>query len=197
MKLSRLMLPVLLMALPSAARAQMNHPATQPTDAQRIFSALKSLAGTWVGPTATVPAMPTPTIGDSMRITLRVTSRGHVLVHEMGGLNVPQDEPTKYDHPVTMIYLDENEKLTLVHYCDAGNRPRMTARISADGKVVDFDFVDVSGAYDRTGHMQHAKFTIIDSNHHIEDWSYLMPNNMIGIGHFDLQRTPVVASSSR
>jgi hypothetical protein len=194
MKSLRFLLVAGLISLPHMAFGQ-----AAPSDAQKIFSAMKSLAGSWVGPVATVPAMPREaleTIGDSMRVTLRVLSRGNTLVHEMQGASKPEDH-TRYDHPLTMIYLNEDGKLTLTHYCDAGNRPRMTARISADGKVIDFDFVDVSGKYDRTGHMQHATFTIIDSNHHIEDWTYLMPNGQTMRGHFELKREPVVAGSSR
>ena len=191
MKLHRFLLVAGLISLPHMAFGQ-----TAPSDAQKIFSAMKGLAGSWVGPITTVPSMPTETIGDSMRSTLRVLSRGNTLVHEMHGANMPED-PGKYDHPVTVIYLNEDGKLTLTHYCDAGNRPRMTARISPDGKVIDFDFVDVSGKYDRTGHMQHATFTLVDSNHHTQEWTYLLPNKQSVRARFDLQREPVVASSSR
>jgi len=197
MKSLRMVLVAGLISFPSLALAQSAAPAPRATDGQRIFAAMKSLAGTWVGAVATIPAVSTPTLGDSMGVTLRVTSRGNALVHEMGGLNVPQDDPAKYDHPVTMMYLDESGELTLLHYCDAGNRPRMTARISEDGKVIDFDFVDISGKYDRTGHMQHVRFTMIDSDHHVEDWGYLMPNNKLMTGHFELRRAVVVASSSK
>ena len=183
----------LVAALPTVASAQTAQPT--PTDAQRIFAAMKTLAGTWVGPMMTVPAMPAPTIGDSMRITLRVLSRGHTLVHEMHGASTPED-PAKYDHPVTMIYLNEDGKLTLTHYCDAGNRPRMTARISPDGKTIDFDFVDVSGRYDRTGHMYHATFTLVDADHHIEDWTYLLPNKQTVRGRFELRRQPAAVATA-
>jgi hypothetical protein len=27
------------------------------------------------------------------------------------------------------------------------------------------------------GHMQHAKFTIVDANHHVEEWTFLMPGD--------------------
>ncbi len=67
---------------------------------------------------------------------MRVTSRGNALVHEGQEANTPLD-PTKYDHPVTMLYLD-NDRLNLVHYCDAGNRPHMVARKSADGRRVEY-----------------------------------------------------------
>ena len=67
---------------------------------------------------------------------MRVASRGSVLVHEIAPGGVP--EPT-------MIYL-EGDRLTLVHYCEAGNRPRLVARKSPDEKSVEFDFVDMSGS---------------------------------------------------
>jgi len=97
-------------------------------------------------------------------------------------------DPTKYDHPVTMFYLD-SERLTLVHYCDAGNRPRMVARKGPDGKTVEFDFVELSGG-NQFGHMYHAVFTTIDANHHTEDWTYMMPGDKPMRAHFDLQRVP-------
>jgi len=105
---------------------------------------------------------------------MRVTSRGNALVHEMQEAGSPLD-PTKYDHPVTMFYVD-SDHLNLVHYCDAGNRPHMIARSSPDGKKVEFDFVDLSGGNER-GHMYHAVFTVIDNNHHIEEWTYMMPGD--------------------
>jgi hypothetical protein len=37
--------------------------------------------------------------------------------------------------------------------------------------------------------MYHAVFTIIDSNHHTEDWTYMMPGDKPVHAHLDLQRT--------
>jgi hypothetical protein len=126
-------------------------------------------------------------MGDNtnVEISMRVTSRGNALVHEMKGAGTP-DDPTKYDHPVTMLYLDR-DRLLLTHYCDAGNRPRMVARTSPDGKRVEFDFLDLSGGT-QYGHMDHAVFTMIDANHHIEDWTYIMPGDKPVRAHFDLAR---------
>jgi len=75
----------------------------------------------------------------------------------------------------------------LIHYCDAGNRPRMTARISPDGKKVEFDFLDLSGGT-QFGHMDHAVFTFIDADHHTEDWTYMMSGDKPVRAHFDLRR---------
>jgi hypothetical protein len=121
-----------------------------------------------------------------MQISLHVTSRGNALMHEMKEAGTP-DDPAHYDHPLTMLYLD-GDRLLLTHYCDAGNRPRMVARTSADGKRVEFDFLDVAGGT-QYGHMHHAVFTVIDANHHTEDWTYMMPGDKPVHAHADLQRT--------
>ena len=154
------------------------------TDAQKSFTQLKTLAGTWRGSLKAMP--PNHDIdGAAPEITLRVTSRGNALVHEMQEAGTPLD-PKKYDHPVTMLYLD-GDKLNLIHYCDAGNRPHMVARASADGKKVEFDFADLSGG-NQYGHMYHAVFTIIDDDHHAEDWTYMMPGDKPMQVHMDLER---------
>jgi hypothetical protein len=185
---------VVLMSLSSAVvislsrAANANSPGArsdaEKSDAQKSFEQLKSLAGKWEGKLTTVPSIPEM---ESFKpeITMRVTSRGNALVHEMKGSGV-EDDPTKNDHPVTMLYLD-GEKLYLTHYCDAGNRPRMVARTSPDGKKIEFDFVDVAGGT-QYGHMHHAVFTIIDADHHTEDWTYMEPGDKPMQAHMDLQR---------
>ena len=92
--------------------------------------------------------------GKLAQFELRVTSRGHAFVHELSVSGIP-------DHPVTLFYLD-GDRLLLTHYCDAGNRPRMVAKASTDGKTLEFDFLDVSGG-NQKGHMHHALFTFIDA----------------------------------
>jgi len=189
MKSQRLLLPaVLLSALLSVsagafAQSDAQKPAPK-SDAQKSFDQLKTLAGTWQASVTTDPPMKDMGEGAITKVSLRVTSRGNALVHEMN--EGAGDDPTRYDHPVTMLYLD-NDRLLLTHYCDAGNRPRMAARTSADGKTVEFDFLDVAGSTEY-GHMQHAVFTLIDANHHSEDWTYLMPGDKPVRAHLDLKR---------
>jgi hypothetical protein len=156
------------------------------SDAQTSFDKLKSLAGNWEGPITLTPPQPEMSSDNPIHVSLRVTSRGNALVHEMQEAGTPED-PAQYDHPVTMFYLD-GDRLLLTHYCDAGNRPRMAAKISSDGKTVEFDLLDVSGGNEH-GHMQHVAFTVVDPNHHGEDWPYLMPGDKPMRAHFDLQRT--------
>ncbi len=178
MKSLRLTLSVVLISFATVAFAQSN--------AQKSFDTMKALAGSWAGPVTTTPKM--AGMGDNTLtdVSLRVTSRGNAIVHEMKAAGTA-DDPARYDHPVTMLYLD-NDRLLLTHYCDAGNRPRMVARTSPDGKRVEFDFLDLSGGT-QYGHMDHALFTIIDANHHTEDWTYIMPGNKPVLAHMDLQRT--------
>lgn len=177
MKSFRLVLAVALISLSAVAFAQ--------SDAEKSFDKMKTLAGTWEGRVTTDPPMEGMGNNARMQITLHVTSRGNAIVHEMKGLGDP-DDPTKYDHPVTMFYVD-GDKLTLTHYCDAGNRPRMAARAWSEGKPLEFGFVDVSGST-QMGHMDHAAFTAIDANHHNEDWVYLMPGDKPVHAHMELQR---------
>jgi hypothetical protein len=187
----RFMLSVVLMSLCAVAFAQSDAPkpvvqSAAPTDSQKSFTQLKTLAGNWQASITTDPPQPQMGNGTISQVSIRVTSRGNALVHEVQEVGKP-DDPTRYDHPLTMFYLD-GDRLLLTHYCDAGNRPRMAARTSPDGKTVEFDFVDVAGST-QYGHMHHAMFTIIDANHHTEDWTYLMPGDKPLRAHFDLQRT--------
>ena len=191
MTLVRVTLAVMVISLSGLvfAQSEAQKPGTQKSadkqsDSQKAFEKLKALAGSWEGKFTTVPKM--EDMGDGATvITMRVTSRGNALVHEITDPAKP-DDPTRYDHPLTMFYLD-GEKLLLTHYCDAGNRPRMVARTSPDGKTVEFDFLDVAG--DLTyGHMQHAVFTFIDADHHTEEWTFLMPGDKPLRARIDLQR---------
>jgi len=177
MKSIRITRIFVLMLLSAAAFGQ--------SGAQKSFDQLKSLAGEWEAAVTADPPSDMVPEGTRAHITMRITSRGNALVHEMQAPGTPLD-PTKYDHPVTMIYLN-NDQLNLVHYCDAGNRPHMVARASVDGKKVEFDFADLSGGNDY-GHMYHAVFTFVDANHHIEDWTFLMPGDKPMHARMDLTR---------
>jgi hypothetical protein len=115
---------------------------------------------------------------------MRVASGGSVLVHEIAPGGVP--EPT-------MIYLD-GDRLTLVHYCEAGNRPRMVARKSPDQKTVEFNFVDISGS-PSPAYLHHFVFTVIDADHHTEDWTFMLPGGKLLHAHFDLKRAKLSSGS--
>jgi hypothetical protein len=197
MKSLRSTLFVALISLSTVAFAQTQAAAPQ-SDAQNAFTKLKALAGNWEGRATLNPPSAHEDPG-LMQVSLRVTSRGNALVHEMAGKDDPnaKEKPaaksTDHDDPITMFYVD-GDRLLLTHYCDAGNRPRMVGKISPDGKKVEFTFLDVAGST-KFGHMQHAVFTIIDADHHTEDWTYLMPGNKAMEGHIELQRVKELQSA--
>ena len=171
MRSLRFVLPIFVIWLSAAAIAQ--------SDGQKSFDLLKTLAGSWQGTLTTTPPQP-EVAGKQAQLSLRVTSMGNAIVHEMRMDGRPDD-------PITMFYLD-GDRLLLTHYCDAGNRPRMAAKSSPDGKTVEFEFLDLAGGT-QYGHMHHAVFTAIDANHHSEDWTYIEPGDKPIHAHFDLQRT--------
>jgi len=170
---------VAVLGLASVVCAQeMQKPEAPKSEAQKSFDQLKTLAGSWQGSMAVDP--PSKEFeGKTVQVSLRPTSMGNALLHEMKVSGRPDD-------PITMLYLD-GDHLLLTHYCDAGNRPRMVARTSSDGKTVEFDFLDLSGSNDY-GHMHHAAFTVIDANHHVEEWTYMQQGDKPAKVRFNLQR---------
>jgi hypothetical protein len=150
-----------------------------PSEAEKAFDKLKTLAGSWEGRPNVVPPVP-DVDGKPAQVAFRVASRGHTLMHDLKIEGLP-------DNPLTMLVVDA-DRLLLTHYCDADNRPRMLGKMSPDGKTVEFDFLDISGHAER-GHMHHAVFTFVDENHHREDWTFMMPGDQPMRVHFDLQRT--------
>jgi len=135
MKSLRFMLSLVLLSLSTVALAQ--------SDAQKSFDKLKTLVGSWEGTFEGTP----------IHVTIRVTSTGNAIMHEMTGAERPDDDE---NHPLTVFYL-EGDRLLLTHYCDMGNRPRMVAKMTPDGKTVEFDFLDMANYSNAQGsHMDHA-----------------------------------------
>jgi hypothetical protein len=157
----------------------------QSSPSQLAFAQLKTLAGNWKGEAAAA-TQPRTVIGP-VRVTLRVTSGGAAIMHEMVPEGRSDNPAVGDDDPITMLYLD-GDRLLLTHYCDSGkNRPRMAGKVSPDGKSVQFDFLDLSGET-KLGHMNNAVFNFIDANHHTEDWTYMTPAGETRTAHIDLVR---------
>jgi hypothetical protein len=126
-------------------------------DAQKSFTQLKTLSGAWEGKDSQ---------GMPLEVTFRDTAGGSALMSEIHGHGP--------ENMISMIHLDGPSRLLITHYCSAGNQPRMQATVSPDGKIFTFDFIDATNlATPDSGHMQRVVFTIVDADHHTEDWTFI------------------------
>ena len=151
---------ICLLTLASVALAQgPQKAAAAQSDAQKAFEKMKTLAGSWQG----------TIMGISINFTIRAASSGTVILHEG---NTSGGRPP--NHEITMFYLD-GDRLLATHYCDAGNRSRWEGKMSLDGKAIEFSFLDVAGST-KGGYLKDMVITMIDADHHIVAFTFVMPN---------------------
>ncbi|HXY77188.1 MAG TPA: hypothetical protein VEH47_00120 [Candidatus Acidoferrales bacterium] len=126
------------------------------TDSQKAFAAIKNMPGMWEG---------TDQGGKTIQVNFKVTSGGSAVMSEILGQG-PEDM-------ISMFHLDGPNRLLMTHYCGVGNQPRMQASLSPDGKTITFNFVDATNlATPDAGHMQRMVLTMLDENHHTEEWTF-------------------------
>lgn len=126
------------------------------TDTQKAFAAIKNMPGTWEGKGSE---------GQPLKVTFKVTSGGTAVVSEIVAPNHDM---------VSMIHMDGPNRLLLTHYCTAGNQPRMQASASPDGRTITFNYVDATNlSAPDAGHMHRMVLTILDDNHHTEEWTFV------------------------
>ncbi len=131
-------------------------PALAQTDAQKAFDTIKQMPGIWEGKG---PG------GRAIQVSFKVVSGGSAVMSEILGQGP--------ENMVSMFHLDGGNRLLMTHYCGAGNQPRMQASVSPDGKTITFTFVDATNlATPDAGHMQKMVLTLLDANHHTEDWTF-------------------------
>ena len=162
--LMRTLMPTLLICLLAPAAvvfAQDNPPksAGAQSDAQNTLKKMKSLEGSWQGTIMNIP----------INFTIRAASSGTVILLEG---NTDGGRPP--NHEITMIYLD-GDRLLATHYCDAGNRSRLEGKMSPDEKTFQFSFLDVAGST-RGGYLKDMAFTVVDADHHIVGFTFVMPD---------------------
>jgi len=168
MKLVKIILAAALSA--GCVAAQHMQSVVQPSPA---FDKLKTLAGEWEGSALEggkrIPA----------RTIFRLVSDGSALMNRLG--------PDTPHEMITMFHMDGPELLA-THYCSAHNQPRFHAVSTSDPNVVLFQFKDATNvAGPQVGRMDHVKFTLLDADHHIEEWSFLQ-NGKLDTGRFVFHR---------
>ena len=126
------------------------------TDAQKAYATIKTMPGTWEGKGPD---------GHPFYVTYKMTAAGSAV---MSQIEVP-------DHDmISMFHMDGPDRLLMTHYCAAMNQPRMQGSLSPDGKTITFNFVDATNLSSLdAGHMQKMILTLIDDNHHTEEWVFI------------------------
>lgn len=160
-------LSLLLLAIATTAVAQ--------TPTQKSFDELKSLTGSWQGKNGK---------GQPLTVTFEGAGAGTALMSEI-------KSGEHKDSMISMFHMDGPNRLMLTHYCTAGNQPRFQATVSPDGKTFAFDFVDATGLAPSEGHMQHVVFTILDADHHTEEWTFAAAPGKEMKEFFDLHRAEI------
>jgi len=139
------------------------------SDSRAAFEKLRSLEGTWAGKGSE---------GQSLTVTFRATSAGSAIMSEIQGP----------ENMISMFHLD-GDRLMMTHYCATGNQPRMTGTMSPDGKTLTFNFLDATNVLStQPGHMERVVVTMLDPNHHTEEWSFLAKDGSTHHETFDVQR---------
>lgn len=128
------------------------------TEAQKAFATLKSLPGTWEG-----AGMEGADSNMAVRVDFKITGGGSAIMSEIQG----------HADMVSMFHMD-GDRLLMTHYCAVGNQPRMQASASPDGKTLTFNFLDATNlSAPDAGHMQKMILTVLDNNHHTEEWVFV------------------------
>lgn len=153
-----------LICLPASASVVLGQDKPSPaavtqSDAKKAFEKLKTLTGSWQGTVMDI----------SINFTIRAVSSGTTILHEG---NTDGGGPP--NHEITIFYID-GDRLLATHYCDAGNQARFEGRMASDGKKIEFNFLDVAGST-RGGLVKRMVFTLIDTNKHVIEFTFIMPN---------------------
>lgn len=152
-------------------------------DAATAYDAMKTLDGAWEGVVST-DWKQSGFDGISIRVRMHLTSSGHALTHEMRDATKP--ETAAYMGDVTVFYLEEG-RIKAAHYCDADNRVFFQSTAASDAKTVGFDITSISGSM-KMGYLRDGAFQLSDPDHHIETWTFIMPDNRAVHVKFDLHR---------
>jgi hypothetical protein len=163
----RKILPVFLICLVMAmgrgtSVAQTASPSNKtapPSDAQKVFDQMKTLAGSWQGTVMGIP----------INVTIRLASSDTAILYE-----ATTEGGRPPNHEITMFYV-EGDRLLAIHYCDGGNRARFEGKLSPDGNASEFNFLDVTGNT-RGGLVKRMLFTVIDANKHVVEFTFIKPD---------------------
>lgn len=129
-----------------------------PGDGAEAFEKLKSLVGHWETD---------KTNTNNASLDLELTSGGTAILEKSHMV-----DNGKSVEMITLYYLDGGQ-VKLTHYCMAGNQPTMRGTYAPETKTITFDFVSATNLKsENDGHMHHATYTFIDSDHFKATWTF-------------------------
>jgi hypothetical protein len=124
------------------------------------FEQLKSLQGDWAGPATWDQVGKKGSV--AFKVSYRVVASGKVVAESMFA-GTPGEM-------LTMYHL-EGPDLVLVHYCSAGNQPKMRLEAPGDPGELAFRCVGGTNMKESDSHMHSARIRIVDGDHIQATWT--------------------------
>jgi hypothetical protein len=175
MKINFTMLAAVALTLAICAGAQdkpapmaHEHHAASTVAAPATWKTIQTLSGEWDG---TMP---------------EENERAHIVFHMSSGATafIQTIDPGGKHEMLTIFTLDKGDVLG-THFC-MGNQPRFRAVAGNDPNILTFELKDWTGI-DSPGHMQGLVLTLVDADHHYEDWTYIIDGKAL-TQRFDMHR---------
>jgi len=160
----RLVAVLVLGALASAVLADQ-------TAVNPAWEKMKTLVGDWEGTAEGHPA----------KVSYRLVSSGTALQENLS---------TADGGEMVSMYHPDGARLVMTHYCPENNQPRMRAAgLSADGKRVEFQFVDATNlASPDAPHMVGLMLVFQDADHLTQRWTHQLAPGNAQTGDFQFTR---------
>jgi hypothetical protein len=138
--------------------AQRSQAAPNNAAASAAFDLLKSLVGHWETEKSS---------GQHAEFDIELTAGGTALIEKYRGIG--NGKPIEM---ISLYYLD-GDQLKMTHYCMAGNQPTLRATYEPESKTLTFNFESATNLKTpNDGHMHHAVYIIVDSDHLRTRWTY-------------------------
>lgn len=151
--------------------------AATPKPSHPAFEKLKKMEGRWFG-SATWDQSGKKS-GVDFNITYRTTSGGKAVMETMF-TGTPGEM-------VTMYFLEDGD-LALVHYCSAGNQPKMKLETERDSNVLSFRCLGGTNMTEEDSHMHWVRLELVDADHLKGSWNSMKAGKVEWVAEAELVR---------
>ena len=141
------------------------------------FEKLKKLEGKWSGPAVWDQGGKKGNV--DFNVTYKTTSGGKTVMETMFA-GTPGEM-------VTMYYV-EGDDLMLVHYCSAGNQPRMKLETPPDAHELSFRCLGGTNMTEEDSHMHWVRLGIVDADHLKAGWNSMKAGKVEWVAEAELVR---------